>query len=134
MTDAEIHASKADELIELLRFNLGRRLIMPRSLRRRNYRYEQAEFDHTHIGRRFLLMETSKNWLFNLSLLFAQYLSSPTKQMPVLGRQAIYLAHTTAWSSKGAWNVCHTPGVRFALPNCFFDSNDLTRLERGYNI
>jgi len=44
------------------------------------------------------------------------------------------LAHTTAWSSKGPWNVCHTPGVRSALPNSFFDSIGLTRLERGYNI
>lgn len=44
------------------------------------------------------------------------------------------LAHTTAWSSKGPWNVCHTPGVRIALPNSFFDSIGLPRLERGYNI
>ena len=41
------------------------------------------------------------------------------------------LAHTTAWSSKGPWNICHTPGVRLALPNCFFDSIGLPRLERG---
>jgi len=44
------------------------------------------------------------------------------------------LAHTTAWSSKGPWNVCHTPGVRLALPNRFFDSIRLPRLERGQNI
>jgi RNA-directed DNA polymerase len=25
------------------------------------------------------------------------------------------LAHTTAWSSKGPWRVCHTPGVQIAL-------------------
>jgi RNA-directed DNA polymerase len=44
------------------------------------------------------------------------------------------LAHTTAWSSKGPWNLCHTPGVRMALPNSFFDSLDLPRLEPGKNI
>lgn len=41
------------------------------------------------------------------------------------------LAHSTAWSSKGHWNVCHTPGVRMALPNSFFDTIGLPRLERG---
>lgn len=41
------------------------------------------------------------------------------------------LALSTAWSSKGPWNICHTPGVRIALPNKFFDSLDLTRLETG---
>lgn len=41
------------------------------------------------------------------------------------------LAHSTAWSSKGPWNLCHTPGVRMALPNSFFDSIGLPRLERG---
>ena len=39
------------------------------------------------------------------------------------------LAHTTAWSSKGHWNICHTPGVRIAIPNSFFDSIKLPRLE-----
>ncbi len=38
------------------------------------------------------------------------------------------LAHTTAWSSKGHWNICHTPGVRIALPNKYFDSLGLPRL------
>lgn len=41
------------------------------------------------------------------------------------------LAHSTAWSSKGPWNICHTPGVRMALPNSFFDLIGLPRLERG---
>ena len=37
-------------------------------------------------------------------------------------------AQTTAWSSKGPWTMAHTPGVRIALPNSFFDSLGLTRL------
>ncbi len=44
------------------------------------------------------------------------------------------LAHSTAFSSKGPWNTCHTPGVRMALPNSFFDLIGLPRLKRGYNI
>ena len=41
------------------------------------------------------------------------------------------LAHCTAWagSTKGDWPMCHTPGVRMALPNKFFDELDLPRLE-----
>ena len=38
------------------------------------------------------------------------------------------------WLAKGPWNVCHTPGVRLALLNRFFDSIGLPRLERGQNI
>jgi RNA-directed DNA polymerase len=40
------------------------------------------------------------------------------------------LAHTTAWSGKGLWQICHTPGVRLALPNSYFDSIGLPRLAR----
>lgn len=41
------------------------------------------------------------------------------------------LAHTTAWSAKGPWNIGHTPGVRIALPNKYFDSIGLVRLYSG---
>jgi RNA-directed DNA polymerase len=38
------------------------------------------------------------------------------------------LAHTTAWSAKGPWKISHTPGVRIALNNAFFDQIGLIRL------
>lgn len=38
------------------------------------------------------------------------------------------LAHTTAWSAKGPWKISHTPGVRMALNNQFFDRMGLIRL------
>jgi RNA-directed DNA polymerase len=41
------------------------------------------------------------------------------------------LAYTSAWSSKGPWNIAHTPAVRIALPNKFFDSIKLPRLWDG---
>jgi RNA-directed DNA polymerase len=37
------------------------------------------------------------------------------------------LAHTTAWSAKGPWKISHTPGVRMALNNHFFDQMGLIR-------
>lgn len=39
------------------------------------------------------------------------------------------LEHTTAFSPKGPWNICHTPGVRIALNNKYFDDLGLPRLE-----
>ncbi|HEX2711124.1 MAG TPA: group II intron reverse transcriptase/maturase [Candidatus Acidoferrales bacterium] len=44
------------------------------------------------------------------------------------------LAHTTAWSAKGPWKISHTPGVRMALNNQFFDRMGLTRLSAHCNI
>lgn len=44
------------------------------------------------------------------------------------------LAQSTAWSTKGCWNICNTPGVRIALPNSYFDSLKLPRLYPGQNI
>jgi RNA-directed DNA polymerase len=41
------------------------------------------------------------------------------------------LAHPTAWSAKGPWNLCHTSGVRIALNNSFFDALGLPRLDRA---
>ena len=38
------------------------------------------------------------------------------------------LAHATAWSAKGPWKISHTPGVRMALNNQFFDRMGLIRL------
>lgn len=38
------------------------------------------------------------------------------------------LAHSSAWSAKGHWNICHTPAVRIALPNKYFDGIGLVRL------
>ena len=38
------------------------------------------------------------------------------------------LAHTTAWSSKGPWRVCHTPGVQIALSIDYFDGLGLPKL------
>ena len=38
------------------------------------------------------------------------------------------LAHTTAWSAKGPWKISHTPGVRIALNNHYFDQRGLIRL------
>jgi RNA-directed DNA polymerase len=38
------------------------------------------------------------------------------------------LAHTTAWSAKGPWGMGHTPGVRIALNNQYFDALGLPRL------
>lgn len=38
------------------------------------------------------------------------------------------LAHTTAFSAKGPWRISHTPGVRMALDNHFFDQMGLIRL------
>ena len=44
------------------------------------------------------------------------------------------LAHTTAWSAKGPWKISHTPGVRMALNNHFFDQMGLIRLRAHHNI
>lgn len=44
------------------------------------------------------------------------------------------LAHTTAWSAKGPWCICHTPGVRIALNNQFFDTLGLPRLAPQQSI
>lgn len=41
------------------------------------------------------------------------------------------LAVTTAMSSKGPWRISHTPGVRIALQNSYFDSLGLPRLSAG---
>lgn len=38
------------------------------------------------------------------------------------------LAHLTAWSAKGPWCMSHTPGVRIALDNKYFDGLGLPRL------
>lgn len=38
------------------------------------------------------------------------------------------LAHLTAWSAKGPWCMSHTPGVRMALDNKYFDGMGLPRL------
>jgi RNA-directed DNA polymerase len=38
------------------------------------------------------------------------------------------LATTTAWSAKGPWRMCHTPGVQIALPTAYFDALGLPRL------
>jgi RNA-directed DNA polymerase len=40
-------------------------------------------------------------------------------------------AYSPSWSSKGPWNIAHTPAVRIALPNKFFDSIGLPRLWSG---
>jgi RNA-directed DNA polymerase len=44
------------------------------------------------------------------------------------------LAHTTAWSAKGPWKISHTPGVRMALNNHFFDQMGLIRLSAHDNM
>jgi RNA-directed DNA polymerase len=44
------------------------------------------------------------------------------------------LAHRTAWSTKGPWKLSHTPGVRIALPNGYFDMLGLPRLDSRSNI
>jgi hypothetical protein len=44
------------------------------------------------------------------------------------------LAHTTAWSAKGPWCMSHTPGVRIALHNQYFDALGLPRLAPQQNI
>jgi RNA-directed DNA polymerase len=44
------------------------------------------------------------------------------------------LAHTTAFSAKGPWKISHTPGVRMALNNRFFDQMGLIRLSAYHNI
>ena len=38
------------------------------------------------------------------------------------------LALKTAWSAKGPWRVCHTPGVQMAFPTQYFDDAGLPRL------
>ncbi|MEP0820261.1 MULTISPECIES: group II intron reverse transcriptase/maturase [Trichocoleus] len=38
------------------------------------------------------------------------------------------LAHTTAWSNKGPWRICHTPGVQLALSNDYFNRQGLPKL------
>lgn len=38
------------------------------------------------------------------------------------------LAHTTAWSNKGPWRICHTPGVQLALSNNYFNAQGLPKL------
>jgi RNA-directed DNA polymerase len=38
------------------------------------------------------------------------------------------LAHSTAFSAKGPWRISHTPGVRMALNNRFFDQRGLLRV------
>ncbi|MBI3300511.1 MAG: group II intron reverse transcriptase/maturase [Deltaproteobacteria bacterium] len=44
------------------------------------------------------------------------------------------LAHTTAFSAKGPWRISHTPGVRMALDNRFFDRMGLLRLSASLSI
>jgi RNA-directed DNA polymerase len=44
------------------------------------------------------------------------------------------LAHTTAFSAKGPWRMSHTPGVRMALNNQFFDRTGLIRLSAHHRI
>jgi RNA-directed DNA polymerase len=44
------------------------------------------------------------------------------------------LTHTTAWSAKGPWRISHTPGVRMALNNPFFDRMGLIRLSVHRNM
>ena len=44
------------------------------------------------------------------------------------------LAHTTAFSAKGPWRISHTPGVRMALNNQFFDRMGLIRLSAQRRI
>jgi RNA-directed DNA polymerase len=44
------------------------------------------------------------------------------------------LAHTTAFSAKGPWRISHTPGVRMALNNQFFDELGLLRLSADPNM
>ncbi|MCP5410182.1 MAG: hypothetical protein H6963_12950 [Chromatiaceae bacterium] len=44
------------------------------------------------------------------------------------------LAHTTAWSAKGPWRISHTPGVRIALNNGYFDALGLPRLDLRVSI
>lgn len=44
------------------------------------------------------------------------------------------LAHTTAFSAKGPWRISHTPGVRMALNNQFFEQLGLIRLSVDPNI
>ncbi|MGD8309682.1 MAG: group II intron reverse transcriptase/maturase [Chromatiales bacterium] len=44
------------------------------------------------------------------------------------------LAHTTAWSAKGPWRISHTPGVRMALNNGYFDALGLPRLDLRASI
>ena len=43
------------------------------------------------------------------------------------------LAHLTAFSAKGPWRISHTPGVRMALNNRFFDQMGLLRLSASPN-
>jgi RNA-directed DNA polymerase len=44
------------------------------------------------------------------------------------------LAHATAWSAKGPWRISHTPGVRMALSNGYFDALGLPRLDPRVSI
>ena len=44
------------------------------------------------------------------------------------------LAATTAWSAKGPWRACHTPGVQIALPTAYFDALGLPSLAARPNI
>ena len=44
------------------------------------------------------------------------------------------LAYMTAWSAKGPWKLSHTPGVRIALNNGYFDSLGLPRLDPRFSI
>lgn len=44
------------------------------------------------------------------------------------------LAHITAWSAKGPWKLSHTPAVRIALDNGYFDALGLPRLHLRQNI
>jgi RNA-directed DNA polymerase len=43
------------------------------------------------------------------------------------------LAHPTAFSAKGPWRISHTPGVRIALNNQFFDQLGLIRVSANPN-
>jgi RNA-directed DNA polymerase len=44
------------------------------------------------------------------------------------------LAHTTAFSAKGPWRISHTPGVRIALNNQFFEQLGLIRVSGDPSI
>jgi len=47
---------------------------------------------------------------------------------------APFLAHTTAWSGQGPWAISHTPGVRIAWDNRFFDQMGLIRLSTPHRL
>ena len=62
------------------------------------------------------------------------HLKNATAELQSMSKETDDLAQSTAWSAKGPWRISHTPGVRIALNNGYFDALGLPRLDSRVGI